>query len=102
MAQASDRRSADQIRKDLHAARARMSANVEGLVREVHPKAVKQRAVDDVKSFARTELDNAKSTVIDDDGLRTDRLAIVAGVLVGTVIALVAVRRMVSKVRRRS
>ena len=41
-----DTRSAAQIRADIAAARARMGANVEGLVTEVHPKAVKQRTID--------------------------------------------------------
>lgn len=97
-----DTRSAAQIKADIAAARARMSANVEGLVTEVHPKAVKQRSVDEAKAFAMTEVSHLKSQVKDDDGWRTDRLS-VAGVAAGAAaLGLAVVRVIVKSVQKRS
>ncbi|WP_420174756.1 DUF3618 domain-containing protein [Luteococcus sp. OSA5] len=93
-----DTRSAQQIRADIAAARARMGANVEGLVNEVHPKAVKQRSVDEAKAFVMTEVDHAKSQVKDEDGWRTDRLSL-AGAAAGAVaVSLLVVRAIVRQV----
>ncbi|GAA1393658.1 DUF3618 domain-containing protein [Luteococcus peritonei] len=95
-----DPRSAEQIRADIAAARARMSANVEGLVTEVHPKAVKQRSVDEAKAFMMAEVDHAKSQVKDEDGWRTDRLT-VAGVAAGAaMLGLLTLRAIIRKVRK--
>lgn len=97
-----DNRSAAQIKADIAAARARMTANVEGLVTEVHPKAVKQRSVDEAKAFAMGEVSHLKSQIKDDDGWRTDRLS-VAGVAAGAAaLGLAVVRAVVKSARNRS
>ena len=95
-----DTRSAAQIRADIAAARARMGANVEGLVTEVHPKAVKQRTIDDTKAMMFAEVENAKSQVKDEDGWRTDRLTL-AGVAAGAaLLGLLTIRAIVRKFRK--
>ncbi|MEL4358731.1 MULTISPECIES: DUF3618 domain-containing protein [unclassified Luteococcus] len=100
-----DPRSAKQIQADIAAARARMSANVEGLVTEVHPKAVKQRSVDEAKAFVMNEVDYAKSTaknaVKDDDGWRTDRISLGSGAAAVALVALLTVRAIVRKVTKK-
>lgn len=96
-----DNRSAQQIRADIAAARARMSANVEGLVTEVHPKAVKQRTVDDVKAFARAEAEHAKSQIKDEDGWRTDRLTLAGAVAGAALVAVLTLRAIARKVSKR-
>lgn len=95
-----DTRSVEQIRADLAAARARMGANVEGLVTEVHPKAVKQRTIDDTKAMFMAEVDNAKSQVKDEDGWRTDRLTLAGAVAGAAVLGLAVVRLVVSQARK--
>ncbi|WP_203567295.1 DUF3618 domain-containing protein [Aestuariimicrobium ganziense] len=101
MAQTSkDTRSIDQIRADISAARSRMAASVEGLVEQVHPTAVKQRTVNDAKSFAQDEFTNLKSQVKDDDGWRTDRLVIVGGALLGVATFLLTVRAIVGRIKK--
>ena len=90
-------RSKAQIESDIAAARARLSANVEGLISEVHPRAVATRRVDDAKTFAKTEYASAKKQIKDENGWRYDRLAVVAGALVGTVIFVRVVRSIMGK-----
>ncbi len=96
-----DPRSPEQIRADIAAARARMGANVEGLVTEVHPKAVKQRSVDEAKSFMMAEVDHAKRQVKDEDGWRTDRLTIAGAAAGAGLLVLLTIRAVVRKVRNR-
>lgn len=80
-------RTPDQIRADIAAARAAMSANVEGLVAEVHPVAIKNRAVNDAKEAVAEQVQEARSYVMDDSGPRWDRIG--TGVLVATGVGLV-------------
>ena len=72
-------RTPSQIEADLGATRDRLAASVETLIDQVHPNRIKQRQIDNVKRFANTELENAKSLVFNARGdLRTDRVAAVA------------------------
>ena len=64
---------------------------MEGLIGQVHPQAVKTRAVNDAKDFAAQEVNAATSTVRDADGnIAWDRVAYLAVAVVGT-LAFVAV-----------
>ncbi|AFV90154.1 hypothetical protein PACID_23770 [Acidipropionibacterium acidipropionici ATCC 4875] len=98
---AKDTRSADQIRRDIAAARARMSSTIEGLTEEFHPVAVKNRAVGQAKDFAQREYttvrDRLTSQVKDENGWRTDRLTLIGGGLVAAVGALVVLRAVVGR-----
>lgn len=96
-----DTRSAAQIRADIEAARQRMSANVQGLVTEVHPTAVKNRAVDDAKEVARTEVDNLTYQVKDENGWRTDRLTVAGAVAGAALVGLLMIRGIVKLVTRK-
>lgn len=96
-----DNRTAEQIRQDLARSRARMSDAVAGLVEEVHPKTLKNHAVDDAKGFVQSEVDNAKSLIKDENGWRTDRIALVGGALVGSVIVISTLRAIVRHFTRR-
>ncbi|MGJ6981440.1 DUF3618 domain-containing protein [Aestuariimicrobium soli] len=100
MADTTDTRTTAQIRADIAARRARVSANLSNLVTEVHPTAVKERTINDAKSFAQTEFDAAKSTVKDDRGWRVDRLLMLGAAVVGTVALLVGVRAIVQAGRK--
>ncbi|CAI9407638.1 hypothetical protein AESSP_01862 [Aestuariimicrobium sp. T2.26MG-19.2B] len=100
VADTTDTRTAAQIRADLAAARARVSANLANLVTEVHPTAIKDRTIDDAKTFAHTEFDAAKSQVKDERGWRIDRLLMLSAAVVGTVAVLVGIRAIVGGGRR--
>ena len=95
-------RSRSQIESDIAAARVRLSSNVESLIDQVHPSNVKQRQLDNVKSFANTEFNNAKRQFKSDDGWRTDRIALIGGSVVGFVTFLVIVRAIVNKAKKRN
>lgn len=86
MADTSTQRSKQQIEADLAAARARLAQNIQELVNEVHPKSIAQRRVDDLKTFARSEAEDAKAQFVDESGqLRVDRFVIIGGAVVGLV-----------------
>ena len=91
-------RTAAQIESDLAATRSRLAASVETLIDEVHPNRVKQRQIANVKRLANAELENAKSKVFNARGdLRTDRVAIAAGAVVGFVGFLLVIRAIVRR-----
>ena len=65
-------RTQSQIEADLGATRDRLTASVEALIDQVHPNRIKQRQIANVKHFANTELENAKSKIFNARGdLRT-------------------------------
>ena len=85
------------------AARQRVTESVEGLVGEVDPRAIKQRAIDDTRSFVKGELHNAKSYFISTTtGPRWDQIAKVGGMVVGTIALVVLARSAVGRGRSRS
>ena len=86
-------RTPSQIEADLGATRDRLTASVEALIDQVHPNRIKQRQIDNVKRFANTELENAKSKVFNARGdLRTDRVAVLAAAVAGVVGFLLIIR----------
>lgn len=89
-------RSKAQIEADNAAARDRLASSVEELVDQVHPNRIKQRQVANIKQLANAELDNAKAQVMDENGLRTDRLAIVGAAVAGFVAFLLIIRKITS------
>lgn len=97
-----DNRTAEQIRRDLAAARARVSAQVEQLVEEVHPTAIKDRTIDQARAFAQTEFESAKSTIKDEAGWRVDRLIAVGGAVLGVVTFLLTVRAITGAGRKKA
>ncbi len=79
-------RSTADIESEIAAARARLASNVEGLITQVHPQAVKTRALNDAKDFAAGEINSARSQFVDDLGnYKWDRIAYLAAAVVGTV-----------------
>ena len=69
-------RTQSQIEADLGATRDRLAASVQALIDQVHPNRIKQRQIANVKHFANTELENAKSKIFNARGdLRTGRIA---------------------------
>lgn len=82
----SQTRTTQQIEAEIAAARQRLASNVEGLINQVHPKAVVQRSIDDARTFAATEYANAKAQVVAPNGeLRLDRIGLLAGAVAGAI-----------------
>ncbi len=93
-------RTPSQIEADLGATRDRLAASVEALIDQVHPNRIKQRQIDNVKRFANTELENAKSKVFTARGdLRIGRVAAVAAAAAGVVGFLLIIRSIVRRGR---
>ena len=57
---AKDERSADEIRRDIAATRARLAAGVESLVEEVHPATLKREATDRARDYVQGEFEQVK------------------------------------------
>ena len=81
-----------EIQADIDRAQRQIEDSLAGLVNEFHPKAVAHRTVEDAKAFASDQLQSAKGQVKDQYGWRVDRLAMVAGAVVGVAVFVVAVR----------
>ena len=93
-------RTVPQIEADLGATRDRLAASVEALIDQVHPNRIKQRQIANVKRFANTELENAKSKVFNARGdLRTDRVAVLAAAVAVTFGFLLILRAIVRRGR---
>lgn len=79
----SDARTPDQITADIATTRNRLAGRIDQLVYRAKPKTIAQR-----------QFETTKASFYDANGsLRTDRLAIVAGVAVGVVAVIFAIRK---------
>ena len=94
---AQSRTTAD-IEAELAEARQRLASNVEGLIGQAHPQAIKTRAINDVKDFAAHEVNAATSTVRDEDGnIDWQRVTYLAVAVVGSVAFAVVFKSIVAK-----
>lgn len=82
-------RTVDEIRAELASNRQSLAGAMEDLVDSVKPANIARRGIDDAKSFVTGEFQNIKEELRDEDGWRTDRLAIIGGAILG--VALFAV-----------
>ena len=82
-------RTVDEIRAELASNRQSLAGAMEDLVDSVKPANIARRGIDDAKSFVSDEFQTIKEELRDEDGWRTDRLAIIGGALLG--VALFAV-----------
>ncbi|MFF0344556.1 DUF3618 domain-containing protein [Kribbella sp. NPDC004875] len=80
-------RTAEQIEADIAATRVRLASTVDELVDRANP-----------KNVALRQVEQAKSQVFDEQGqLRTQKIAAVAGAVVGVVGVLLVIRRLVGR-----
>jgi hypothetical protein len=101
-----DTRTPQQIRDDIARTRLRVTAEVQGLVEEVHPAAVKERVTGEAKAFAQSEIASVKSTVTrgikDENGeLRRDSLVLAGGAVAGVITFLVTVRVILTRLKKK-
>lgn len=76
-------RTVDEIRAELASNRQSLAGAMEDLVDSVKPANIAKRGIDDAKSFVAGEFQTIKEELRDEDGWRTDRLAIIGGALLG-------------------
>ena len=82
------------------ATRQRLTASLETLIDEVHPKRIKDRQVSRLKLMTAQAKENAKSLVFNARGdLRRDRLIAVGGGAAGFITFLVILRKLVRRGR---
>lgn len=82
-------RTVDEIRAELASNRQSLAGAMEDFVDSVKPANIARRGIDDAKSFVAGEFQTIKEELRDEDGWRTDRLAVIGGALLG--VALFAV-----------
>lgn len=81
-------RTKTEIEAEIAAARARLASNVENLITDVHPQAIKTRALNDAKDFAADEINSVRSLFVDKAGaVKWDRIAYLAAAVVGSIAA---------------
>lgn len=102
-----NQRTPEQIRADIAASRHAMTVGIEGLVSEVHPTAIKNRAVDDVKeTVTETKqliydtVDDTRGYFVDEGGVRWNNVGTVALVVVGAVVVIGAFAGAAALMRR--
>lgn len=85
-----------QLQAQIAAAREKLAENIQGLVTDVHPAAVRARAVNDARTFVSDSVAQAKATFVDESGVRWDRVGtavLIATGVVGTAVALRGIRK---------
>ena len=98
---ASDNRTQSQIEADLGATRDRLAGSISALIDQVHPNRIKQRQVAAFSQLAGTARENVTSWVFNARGdLRTERLGVAAGAVVGFVGFVLIIRAIARRGRR--
>lgn len=87
-----------QIREELAASRAKLTAATESAFEAVKPSNLARSAAEQAKSFAITEIKTAFGHFRNEDGsIRVDRILMVSGAVAGAILLTISVK----KVRRR-
>lgn len=84
-----------QIRSEIADARARLADSVQQLTMETQPKTLKNEAIDAAKAVVDEQVTMIKGQFVDQNGVRMDRVAMIAGGLAGTALTLVTLRQLV-------
>ena len=86
-------RTRDEIEAEIEAARRRLAASVEGLIGQVHPKAIVAHTVADARAFAEGSFEQARAQIVDERGrVRSDRVALLAAAAGGAVTFMLILR----------
>ncbi|MEA5153737.1 DUF3618 domain-containing protein [Raineyella sp.] len=88
-------RTESQIKAEIAEARARLEASLEQLAKEMHPTTIKNQTIDQAKAFADTQVKAVKGQFIDDNGVRVDRVGMIAGAALGVVLTVATLRGVV-------
>jgi hypothetical protein len=81
-----------EIEGDIAAARERLAGNIAELINQVHPRSVVHNTIADARQLVAGEIQQVKDQLVDADGVRVERVALL-GVAAGGVIAFALVMR---------
>ena len=84
-------RTVDEIRAELASNRQSLAGAMEDLVDSVKPANIARRGIDDAKSFVAGEYQAIKDELRDENGWRTDRIAVIGGALLGVALFAAAI-----------
>jgi len=90
----------EEIREEIKAARDQMAAGVRGLSSEIHPSVIRQRSTQHMKDAVAARIKDAKELVVDESGVRWDRVGTIALASVAVITVLSALRGLVRWLRR--
>lgn len=74
-----------EIEAEIAAARQRLASNIADLVSQVHPRAVVHNTMSDARQFVTGEFRELKDQLVDENGVRIGRVALVAAAAAGAV-----------------
>ena len=81
-----------EIEGDIAAARERLAGNIAELINQVHPRAIIHSTVADARQLAAGEFQQIKEQLVDADGVRVDRVALLGGAVGGLVAFVLVIR----------
>ncbi|PKQ32064.1 MAG: hypothetical protein CVT62_03220 [Actinobacteria bacterium HGW-Actinobacteria-2] len=85
-------RSRAEIEADIAAARDRLAENLAGLINQVHPKAIVRNTVADARDFVDSGYHKVKDQLVNEKGVRIERVALVLAAAAGAVTFAVVLR----------
>jgi hypothetical protein len=85
-------RSRAEIEADIAAARERLADNLAGLINQVHPKAIVRNTVADAREFVDAGYHKVKDQLVNDKGIRIERVALAVAAAAGVVTFAAVVR----------
>lgn len=94
-------RTESQIRADIADARERLAASIEQLAKETQPESIKNAVTDRAKAFVDEKIQSVKTQFVDDNGVRVDRVAVIAGAAAGVLATLLTLRGLVRSGQKR-
>jgi len=94
-------RTESQIRADIADARQRLAASIEQLAKETQPESIKNAVTDRAKAFVDEKIQSVKTQFVDDNGVRVDRVAVIAGATAGVLATLLTLRGLVRSGQKR-
>jgi hypothetical protein len=93
-------RTPEQIHTDISQARERLASGVEGLVAQTHPAALKREVAIQARAKAQEVLGSVTGQLVDDAGVRWNRVGTIALSAIGIVVVWKTLRGLVRLVRR--
>jgi len=91
----------EEIRAEIKAARDQLADGVRGLSSEIHPSVVRQRTVRAVKDGATKKLNDVKTLVVDDAGIRWDHIGTIVLAAAGLLVVFKGLRGLIRLFHRR-
>jgi len=82
----------DELRAEIKAARDQLADGVRGLSSEIHPSVIRQRTTQHVKDAATARVNDIKGLVVDDAGIRWDRIGTAALATITLVVVINVLR----------